>query len=408
MLSMEPESTDLVIVHGDVPAALLDSPGVGALEASCSAVRWAAAADLAVVSVSLEGADSRWLHVVSGSPAALEAFDLTRLGALGPGVAREGLVLPLAPNAGGLGRLQLIGTDPSMHEPARAEALAVLLLPALYLHRQDLELREAQRLRREQQVLLQELTGARAELQQTNEQLLESNATLQEFVYASSHDLRQPLRSIGGFAQVLSRRYSDVLDEEGRGYLRYILRGVKRMQVLFDELLRLSRVGSASLEAEEISPGRVLVEVLEGLRESIRDSGGSVRWQRLPKTLYADRSQLLVLLQNLVHNALTYHREGIEPEVVVSIEPDGGGWRVEVSDNGLGIPEARLEDVFGLFRRLHPEDRFPGSGLGLAVARRIAQRHGGRIGARSVDGEGSTFWFTLPGAPADPDPSESG
>jgi light-regulated signal transduction histidine kinase (bacteriophytochrome) len=232
------------------------------------------------------------------------------------------------------------------------------------------------------------------ELRRSNEALEESNLELQQFAYIASHDLQTPLRSIGGFAEFLRRDYQGKLDGDADVYLSRIVDGVKRMHTLVNDLLSYSRVESQSRPFGEVALQESFEDPRHMLEASIKEVGCEVTCDPLP-TVCGDPSQLAQLLQNLIGNGVKYHSQQ-SPRVHVSAQWQGDRWLVSVADNGIGIPENQCEKVFEIFKRLHSQDAYPGTGIGLAVCRRIVHRHGGKIWVESQPGKGSTFYCTLP------------
>jgi PAS domain S-box-containing protein len=219
---------------------------------------------------------------------------------------------------------------------------------------------------------------------------------LEQFAYVASHDLQEPLRSIGGFAELLEQRYGERLDDDGRKFLAFIQGGVERMRALISDLLRYSRSGQAPLHSQPLDANELVREALSSLDAAVRDAGAEVRVGDLP-TVVADRAALAQLFGNLLSNALKFTDGRRPPEVEVSAAREGDGeWRFTVADNGLGIPPGDAERVFGMFERLHGPDEYGGTGIGLAICRRIVERHGGRIWCEPREGGGTAFQFTLP------------
>jgi signal transduction histidine kinase len=221
-----------------------------------------------------------------------------------------------------------------------------------------------------------------------------SNQELQEFAYVSSHDLQEPLRNISGFVQLLQQTYQGQLDDEANDWINRTVASAHQMQMMIRDILAYSRVDSRIGPLEPTLLADVFNEVLEVLADSIRDSSAKVTCSELP-TVMGDRLQLVQLMQNLIGNALKYHSDQ-SPRVHVSAERKGKEWVVAVQDNGIGIEPQHQERIFGIFRRLHTQDEYPGTGIGLAVCRRVVERHGGKTWVTSAPGQGSTFYFTIP------------
>ncbi|KIL99825.1 Phytochrome two-component sensor histidine kinase Cyanobacterial phytochrome B [Paramagnetospirillum magnetotacticum MS-1] len=232
-------------------------------------------------------------------------------------------------------------------------------------------------------------------LRRTAEELERSNMELERFAYVAAHDLLEPCRTICSFAQILERKFGAVLDGEGREYLGFLVGGAQRMRELIQGVLGYSRAGMAAAQMVDIDLAEVLHDVISDLGDAIRTRGGAVEVGPLP-VVRGDPAQLRQLLVNLVGNGLKFHAEGALPRVRVGCENREGEWCLTVEDNGIGIASEYQDDIFGIFRRLHGPDRYPGAGIGLAVARRIVDAHGGRIWVESEPGQGSRFCFTLP------------
>jgi light-regulated signal transduction histidine kinase (bacteriophytochrome) len=224
--------------------------------------------------------------------------------------------------------------------------------------------------------------------------LARSNAELERFAYVASHDLQEPLRMVASFTQLLARRYAGKLDAKADEYIGYAVDGAKRMQQLIADLLALSRVGTRGGEFRDAPLEDVISDVLLNLGPAIQDSGAAVTHNPLP-TVVADRGQMAQLLQNLIGNAVKF-RDAQPPRVHISAVEAEAGWTISMSDNGIGIAPEHAERVFQIFQRLHTRDQYPGTGIGLAVCRKIAERHGGKIWLDSTPGAGTTFHFTLP------------
>lgn len=239
-----------------------------------------------------------------------------------------------------------------------------------------------------------QLARQAAELKKTNEALERSNLELQRFAYIISHDLQSPLRSISGFLQLLQMDYKEKLDQQADDWIRRAIQATQQMHALIRDLLEYSRVDSEPRPFQQVRFQEVIDNVLELLDSAIREAGARVTCSELPVVI-GDRAQLVQLMQNLIGNALKYRGERT-PEIAVSAEPDGSEWVFSVRDNGIGIEPRHYEKIFEIFQRLHDQSRYPGTGIGLAICRRVVQRHGGRIWLESGPGEGSVFYFTVP------------
>jgi PAS domain S-box-containing protein len=239
--------------------------------------------------------------------------------------------------------------------------------------------------------------AAEANLLQKVKELYRSNEELEQFAYFASHDLQEPLRMVASYTQLLSRRYKGKLDTDADEFIAFAVDGAARMQRLIQDLLAYSRVGSKGMDLLDISSEDALQQALVNLRGAIEESGARVTHDPLP-TVLADEMQLIQLFQNLVANAIKYQKPGI-PLVHISAVRNGGKKLLfSVRDNGLGIDPQYFERIFGLFQRLHKREEFAGTGIGLAICKKIVERHGGRISVESQPGQGSTFRFTLAGS----------
>ena len=238
-------------------------------------------------------------------------------------------------------------------------------------------------------------------LLQKMRELNRSNEELGQFAYVASHDLQEPLRMVASYTTLLSRRYKGRLDADADDFIAFAVDGASRMQRLIQDLLAYSRVGSTGKALSETCSETALARTLDILRGGIEDSGAIVTHEPLPMVL-ADETQLVQLFQNLVGNAIKYHRGGA-PRVHISASREGGSrqggsrWLFSVRDNGLGIDAQYFERIFGMFQRLHKREEFDGTGIGLAICKKIVERHGGMISVESQPGQGSTFSFTLAG-----------
>jgi PAS domain S-box-containing protein len=228
--------------------------------------------------------------------------------------------------------------------------------------------------------------------------LARSNADLEQFAYVASHDLQEPLRMVSSYTQLLAMEYRGKLDEDADRYIEFAVDGVKRMQSLINDLLIYSRVGTRPGDLSLTNVNTVADKVLGDLRLAIEDSGGEATRDELP-CVWADRVQLSQLLQNLVANGIKFAGEA-PPRVHISARRGEGEWIFSVRDNGIGIDSRHFERIFLIFQRLHSRRKYSGTGIGLAICKKIVERHGGRIWVDSRPGEGTTFLFTLPDGPS--------
>lgn len=236
---------------------------------------------------------------------------------------------------------------------------------------------------------------AQAVLRAANEELARSNAELQQFAYVASHDLQEPLRMIASYTQLLEKRYADKLDKDAREFMDFIVDGATRMKQLIEDLLAYSRVGTRGKELRPVQMQAAFDKALVNLRASIEASSAVITRGPLPE-VNADDTQLMQLLQNLIANALKFRNKSEAPRIHVSAEDAGGEWRFCVADNGIGIEHQYFERIFMVFQRLHTRDEYPGTGIGLAICKKVIERHGGRIWLESTPGRESKFHFTLP------------
>ena len=228
-------------------------------------------------------------------------------------------------------------------------------------------------------------------------ELNRSNEELGQFANIASHDLQEPLRMVASYTQLLSRRYQGRLDADADEFINFAVDGASRMQRLIEDLLTYSRAGTRGMELLPTSSNACLQQALLGLQAAVEDSGALVTHDRLPRVM-ADATQLTQVFQNLIGNAIKYQGPGI-PHVHISVTREGQKkWMFSVKDNGLGIERQYFERIFGMFQRLHKRQEFAGTGIGLAICKKIVERHGGTISVESEPGHGSTFHFALNGA----------
>ncbi|MBI1193291.1 MAG: PAS domain-containing protein [Bacteroidetes bacterium] len=241
-----------------------------------------------------------------------------------------------------------------------------------------------------------------ADMARTNAELnryISTNLELEQFAYIAAHDLKEPIRTIISFAQLLQRRHGPSIDEEGQEFMEYIVQGSRRMEALITGLLDYSSLDSrGQKDLETVSVHEILEGVLRNLANQIQERQVEVIFGELP-VVRGNAVQLGQLFQNLVSNGIKFNTSA-QPMIRIEgeVDPASGGdhWKFSVRDNGIGIPEDGMDKIFGIFRRLHNRDEYEGAGIGLAVCKKIVERHGGRIWAESSPGEGTTFCFTLP------------
>ena len=267
-----------------------------------------------------------------------------------------------------------------MHRPDQEELDAEL--EALRQRVADLEDLQARHQRAEQQ-----LEHYAAELER-------SNRDLEQFAYIASHDLQEPLRMVRSYLQLIEQRYQGKLDADAKDFIAYAVDGASRMQTLISELLAYSRVGTRGKPFESIDCTAIVKRVLANLSVAIEESNAKVTYDPLP-VVVADSMQLTQIFQNLIGNAIKFHSQDL-PCVHISATDEHDEWTFSVHDNGIGIDPKNIERIFLIFQRLHTREEYPGAGIGLAICKRIVERHGGRIWASSEPGKGTAFCFTIP------------
>ena len=225
-------------------------------------------------------------------------------------------------------------------------------------------------------------------------ELSRSNDDLKQFAYVASHDLREPLRMITSFLQLLERRYKDQLDQDANEFIDYAVEGAKRLDLMIMDLLEYSRVSNKEIQFTEVNLEEVINQIMSNLSVLIEENNAQITYDSLPIIL-SDENQMLILLQNLISNAIKYRQEET-PQIHVSAEKEDKQWLFSVKDNGIGIDPPHLERIFTIFQRLHGHEEYGGSGIGLSIVQRIVHQHGGEVWAESELGEGSTFYFTIP------------
>jgi chemotaxis family two-component system sensor kinase Cph1 len=232
------------------------------------------------------------------------------------------------------------------------------------------------------------------ELAQFAQDLERSNAELKKFAYIASHDLQEPLNQVANYVQLLEMRYGTELDEDAKDFINFAVEGVSLMQTLIDDVLAYSRVDVQGIEFQQIDAEQPLQRALSNLRSRIVETGAIITHDPLPSIL-ADGTQMMQLFQNLIGNAIKFRCEK-PPEIHVSVERLEDAWLFAVKDNGIGIAPKFSERIFVIFQRLHTRDEYPGTGMGLAICKKIIECHRGRIWVESELGQGATFYFTIP------------
>ncbi len=239
-----------------------------------------------------------------------------------------------------------------------------------------------------------EMAARAVDLTQQAEELARSNADLERFAYVASHDLQEPLRVVSSYVELLQRRYGGDLPAEGEVFLSYALDGVNRMRQLINDLLAYSRIGTRGHAPAKVSTLSILQTVTARLAKLIEETDATITHDELPVVL-VDESQAEQLMQNLLSNALKFHGAA-PPRVHLGVERIDRHWCFSMHDEGIGIDSEQSDRIFQVFQRLHTREEYPGTGIGLAICKRIVERHGGRIWVESKPGEGATFFFTLP------------
>jgi light-regulated signal transduction histidine kinase (bacteriophytochrome) len=233
------------------------------------------------------------------------------------------------------------------------------------------------------------------QLQVQAEELLRSNRDLEQFAYVASHDLQEPLRKVASFCQLLQRRYAGQLDERADQYIAFAVDGAQRMQRLINDLLAFSRIGRMTTGFTEVDLNSVMSDVSGQLDSARQYASGEITWSDLP-TVEGEETLITTLLANLVTNSLKFRHAERPPRVHISARRDGDEWEITCQDNGIGIEAEFADKIFVIFQRLHAKDAYPGTGIGLAIAKKIVEYHGGRIWVDPEGTEGTAIRFTLP------------
>lgn len=232
------------------------------------------------------------------------------------------------------------------------------------------------------------------QLVQQNEELLRSNRELEQFAYVVSHDLQQPLQSVTGFVRLLQLKYESSLDEVAQDYLTRIHETGSRMQRLVQDLLAYAQVGKYEQEPEQVDCHQVLQQVLDNLQGALQGKQATLTHDSLP-IVQGSESQLIQLFQNLISNGIKFVPADVAPQIHISVTPLSHHWQIGVHDNGIGIKPEHRQQIFEIFQRIHSSSKYPGTGIGLATCKKIAELHGGKIWVESEFGKGTTFYFTL-------------
>ena len=235
---------------------------------------------------------------------------------------------------------------------------------------------------------------AEATLKQTLADLTRSNEDLQQFAYVSSHDLQEPLRNVTSCLQLLEQKYRNKLDADADQYINYAVEGAVRMKSLILDLLAYSRIGTTGKPIQPVDCEQVLVQAMENLTSTVTEAAAAITHDPLP-SIPADDTQLLQVFQNLIGNAIKFRRD-VPPRIHVSAEKNSDEWIFSVKDNGIGIKPQYLEKIFVIFQRLNKRSQYDGTGVGLAIVKKVVERHGGRVWVESEPGIGTTFYFAIP------------
>jgi light-regulated signal transduction histidine kinase (bacteriophytochrome) len=234
---------------------------------------------------------------------------------------------------------------------------------------------------------------AREEAEEVNKELERKNKELEQFAYVASHDMQEPLRTTASFIDLLQKQYRGKLDEKADKYFTYVLQSSERMKTLIQDLLDYSRIGRKQ-EREQVDCNAIMQDVVADLAIAIRENNAIIQYDALP-VIWGHATEIKLLFQNLVMNAIKFRRKDVEPQVKIAAVKAGEYWRFSCSDNGIGIDEKHGERIFIIFQRLHNRNEYNGSGIGLAHCKKIVELHGGRIWFESTPGAGTTFYFTL-------------
>jgi signal transduction histidine kinase len=277
-------------------------------------------------------------------------------------------------------------------EKSQSKVMQELTEKNLLLERQNILLEEQNILLIEQK---KEISAQSEALKLKDVKLSKSNHELQQFAFSASHDLKEPLRMIGMYTQLLQKRIKSALDERSEEYMFYMTDGVKRMQKLLDDLLSYSRLGKNEQDIQNIDLNQTLLNVTQNLTVIIEDTHTRIKGANLP-TIKASATEMIQLFQNLLANAIKFRKEGIAPEIIIESHETDTEFTISICDNGIGIKEAYQKKVFDIFTKLHAASQYEGSGIGLATCKKIVEELDGRMWLTSTEGVGTTFYFSLP------------
>ncbi len=294
-----------------------------------------------------------------------------------------------------IGHLVIMDTEPLCRVAMAQTVMQIYssrIAAELERNQKEEELREAEQ---KNQLILKAKVEELDEKNQQLQQYIDSNLQLENFAYVASHDLKEPLRTIGNFSQLLKRRYSDKFDQDGKEFLEFIISGVSDMSQLIEGLLEYARVNSESAEKEHLNPNEIINTVLDSIQQVIRESNAVITVESMPPQIYANPVQLKQVFLNLINNAIKFRKSDTAPRILLRSQENEKSWQFCVSDNGQGIREDFHDTIFMLFRKLHSRHDHQGSGIGLAICKEIVSQHGGKIWVESTEGEGTTFCFTL-------------
>jgi signal transduction histidine kinase len=288
-----------------------------------------------------------------------------------------------------------------VERPVSSVSLVSMLQAALQSRRRQYEVRDLlANLRDLNENLELRVAERTSELERLATELQQSNKELEQFAYIASHDLQAPLRSVSSFLELLARRYKGKLGPEADEYISFAVDGATRMHHLINDILLYSRLSSRAQAPEPTDCRAVVDQALRDLRENIRESGAEITTDDLP-TVSAVKSQMVQLVSNLLDNAIKYRKDE-PPRIHIAAERLEREWLFSIRDNGIGFEQQYADRIFRVFQRLHTEGRYPGTGIGLAMCKKIVERHGGRIWVKSAPGQGTVFFFTIPSAEETP------